>query len=882
MICPDALLLRGLIVFPHVASRGFSLTLPDLRHAGPEVLNGFNDAWQNILLQLPPGMGMQVQTTRDNDLQCHLDRYTERSAADTNPWSRRARQERAQRYQDRLNAGTLYRQRVVIFLCEPLNDAPSWLSSPLHLEQRYRSVLDQVGANIERQADSIRRALAPFGASVTALDDAAHHRYFAHLLNPSLVHRPKFDVAATFDPSRSVHANCWWSEAQGQPFGFLMDGYYHTQRVATRWPATTNPLTLQPLCDLVGPNYRFTVNLAPMITQQVIQKEERSLRRLEGEYESTRKPSLLPAIEKKRRRVQNLATGLLRPFEAEFLIHTWADTLEGMMAQGAAAEQAMRTAGFQYYSPTLPTTHHRLFGQMWPGYPFGSYPHYRLYAESTFVPDLVLLRPSFTGHLDEAEALYEGVDGCPVGLRTSSCGSPQHLLVIGGTDSGKSMLLQDLLTQIWPELGLLFLVDYGGSYEVLVRALDPTCQILAIRPNAGFVFNYLDTQGGLLTSEFLGGAATMVSLMAGMNGEQEDRKARAVAADAIRQLYLHRFSQLEREQPERAMRIARTTLAWEQFRTSDPMSEIVGSFTDYRDWTKANPDEAQAKEQSFAEEEVVRALKDNQNRQRIAEMACASLAPHEQPTHAELKDWLRLYASAQHEPLALELSKLLKEWCRGGANGSFLDGISTVSFDGRLICWELGQVGTEIPALRQIARHLVWTQSQLQITGRSRAIRKLALFEEASKFLDLPGADSLLSHGYEEARKFNAVYAAVIQQYSRIRQLPIRASLMGNSQQFLLLRQHDIADLTGLAEDLGLPVSVTQTIKSFAEPAKTGYSAFTLFVRHAPQPICGVVHHRPSREMYYASCSTPTHVAKRRQDMKGSSDVIQKIQEASQ
>ncbi len=322
MICPDALLLQNLIVFPHVASRGFSLTLPDLRHSSPEVLNQFNDAWQNILLQLPAHMRLQVQTTRDNDLEAPLQRYMGKTATDSNPWSRQVREERAQRYEARLKSGTLYRQRVIVFLALPLKDPPSWLASPVGLESRYRGLLDQVSAEIELQAGNIRRSLAAFGASITPMDDAAHHRYFASVLNPSLVHRPQFDSVSAFDPNRSVHANCWWSEGQSEPFGLLMDGHYHTQRVATRWPVTTNPLTLQPLCDLAGPNSRFTVNIVPVVTQQLIQKEERSLRRLEGEYASQKKPSLLPAIEKKRRRIQNLAAGLLRPFQAEFLIHT--------------------------------------------------------------------------------------------------------------------------------------------------------------------------------------------------------------------------------------------------------------------------------------------------------------------------------------------------------------------------------------------------------------------------------------------------------------------------------------------------------------------------------------------------------------------------------
>lgn len=881
MNCPDALLLENLILFPHVASRGFSLLLPDLHHASPDVLNAFNDALQGFLLQLPNTMRVQIQTSRDNDLETPLKAYAERTSQGPDGWARQAREERFKRFDDRIKAGSLFRQRVILFFAVPLVDPPSWLASPLGLSTRYRGLLNQANQQMDQQAQNLSRSLAPFGGALTGMDDAGHHRYFANVLNPSLVHRPEFDPLVMFDPSRSVHANCWWSEGQGQPFGFLLDGHYHTIRVVTRWPVTTNPLTLQPLCDLTGPNFRFTFNIVPIDTREFIKQEERALLRLEGQYLSEKKPSLLPGLEKRRRRVQSLCGGLLRPFWGELLIQTWAETLDELYTQAGAVQHALQASGMQYFSPTLPTTHNRLFGQMWPGYPFGSYPHYRLYAESTFIPDLLLLRPSFTGYLDEAEALYEGLDGCPVGVRTRSAGNPQHILVLGGTGSGKSMLVQDLITQVWPNLGLLFLVDHGGSYEVLVRALDPTCQMLDVRPDASFVYNYLGAQGLPLTGEFLGGAAAIVTLMAGLSGERDDRLVRSVAADAIAQLYLHRFCQLEREQPERAMELARITLAWEGFRKTDPSGDLLESYVDFREWSTAHPDQAQSQKMAFSEEQIVHALKERQVRKRIAQLACASLSPGEQVTHSELQDWLRLYSAANREPLALEISKPLKDWCKGGQAGSFLDGISTVSFDGRVIWWELGNMGTQIPALPQIASHLILTQMHRQIYGRSRAVQKLALFEEAAAFLDIPGAETLMRRGYEQARKFNAVFVSVIQQYSRLRQLPIRASLMGNTQQFVLLKQDDIADLKGLAEDLGLPLSVTQAIQSFEKPSDIGAAKFALFGRQSPQPVCGVALHRPSPEMYYATCSTPGHVASRRVALRGTGNLISRIKEAS-
>ena len=64
MTFPDGHLLDDLIVFPHVASRGYELSLPDLREARPEVLDEFATVWQNNLLQLPEGVRISFQSER--------------------------------------------------------------------------------------------------------------------------------------------------------------------------------------------------------------------------------------------------------------------------------------------------------------------------------------------------------------------------------------------------------------------------------------------------------------------------------------------------------------------------------------------------------------------------------------------------------------------------------------------------------------------------------------------------------------------------------------------------------------------------------------------------------------------------------------------------
>ncbi len=877
MSFPDARLLDGLIVFPHAASRGFALALPDLRQARPAVLNEFSALWESFLKQLPATLRLQFQTSRSADFGPALDRYAAQTAQAAHGWSRRVREERHARYQQRMRAGELLREQTLIFFSVRLEHLPHLFTSPFGLEERYRVVLQQAAGQIQQAADNLSRLLASHGGCLTALNDEEHHVYFARWLNPSLAQRPDFDPRTTFDPACSVHANGWWSEAEGTDFGWMMDRHYHALRVLTRWPQRLDPLTLQPLWRLPGGNYRVTLNLRCLDEREIIHRGERQLRRLQGQYETERKPSLLPGIEKWRKRIENLAGGLIRPFAAEMLVHTWASTREALAGQCAAAEQAIQASGAQWFAPVLPTTSKRLFAQSWPGHPWGGYAHYQHYAESPFVPNLLPLVASFTGYLEAAEAFYESPQGSLVGLRTASGGQPLHFICLGGTGSGKSMFLQDLISQIAALFQLITIIDYGQSYQTLVRLLDPASPALVLRANAGFTINYADTQGLPLTSEHLADVAAIVALMAGHATEREDRLRRSVVAAALKQLYAARFNELERRDPRRALDLARQVLAIRQRQA--PGADPLDAFVDFRDWRAAHPEAAQAFLATFSEAEVLACLKDPATRPAVVSLACAALAPHEQPTHRELQESLRLRAAGADEPIAAELATLMEDWCRGGACGQLLDGVSTVALNRPVLCWELGQLDDKVPALQHIAHYLVKTQTWKQIYARPRAERKFLLFEETSEFLKVPGAEALLRRGYEQARKFNTVLGAVFQSYSRLRDLLVRASLMGNAQQFFLLKQDDPADLKQLVDDLGLPISVIDAIKTFRKPAEAGYADFTLFSRDTPHPVCGVARHMPSAEMHYATCSTPAHMDARRAALDPSADVLTRIQQ---
>ena len=881
MSFPDGHLIKDLIIYPLFASKGFELVLPDLREAGPAALNAYAETWQNILLQVPENFRLSFQGNRSADYSRELARYaTETDRAGAGAWSRRVRQERHSRYVEAMKAKKLVRQSTVLFLSMPVPALPGLVSSPFHLEQRIEAAVQGASQSFDQMAAQLSRALAPHGGHLTAFTNADHHEYLARYLNPSLVDRPEFDLLTTFDPSQSIHENCWWSQATGGRDGFVMDGNFHAIRVIRRLPAQSSPDTLQPLWNLPGLNHRVTVNLRPLGIRHLIAREEREIRRIQSQHLTERKPSLLPTIEKKLKRVEALASQLLRPFGAEIILHTWAPTQEALAAQCAAAEQAIQAAGAQYFSPTHPSTSKRLFAQTWPGHPWGSYRHYELYAESTYLPDLLPLASSFTGYIDSAEAIYETAHGSLVGLRTTSGGQPLHMIISGMSGSGKSMLLGDLISQIALYFGSFVFIDYGGSHQFTARALDPHCESLVLHPNSAATLNYLDTQGLPLSNEFLADASTIVSLMSGSPGsEREDRLRRVAVSDAIKDLCAARFDQLERTDPERALNIARRALAMR--RRSDATMDSIEGFIDFRDWQETSSAEAAGLLAGISDGEAVAFLKNPATRPGAIRLACADWLPHEQLTHSEVREWLHLRAAASRDPLVGDLARIMEDFSRGGAGGNLFDGMSTLDRNQRVLHLELGRLDDRNPALLAAAGHLAHSFVMRRNLVLPKRMRKFVLFEEASAFLSLPGSEALMRRGFEQARKVNVVMAAVFQNYSRLRALEICNGLLGNAQQFLFLKQDGLPDLKHLGEDLGLPQRTLNLMSQFRRPADAGHADFALFSRDVPHPVCGVARHVPSKEMFYLTQTTPAGMDARAAALGRAGEILTRIEHAS-
>ena len=285
------------------------------------------------------------------------------------------------------------------------------------------------------------------------MKDADHYRHYTAFLNPTLADRFDYDPIDAFDPSLSIQENCWHSEANGQTdFGFWMDGHYHSTIVLTRWPKMTFPGIIHRLTNLRLLDYNITVNVDPIPIRAEILKEEKAHDRIAGDYASERKLSLLTVMQKKERKIAALMQGHTLPFNALFVVRVWDKTKAGLSAKGAAIKNAINSMNSaQYFESNLPSTSKKLFFQTWPGWTWGRYEHRKLYAEHQYLADMLPVNATFTGHLETAEAIYDGGASNLVGIKTFAGGvgeqSPQHAVLLGMSGAGKSVTMCDLLSQ---------------------------------------------------------------------------------------------------------------------------------------------------------------------------------------------------------------------------------------------------------------------------------------------------------------------------------------------------------------------------------------------------------------------------------------------------
>ena len=731
------------------------------------------------------------------------------------------------------------------------------------------------------------------------MGDKEHYLHQAEFFNPSFAYRTNNRILERFNKEYSILDNCFKSSITGnersedEDFSFFCDGYYHNLLSIKRWPQNVYQSMIFRLSGLRFLDYCLTVNITPGDVKKEIAMEEKSIERLRGDYRSNGKESLLNAIEKKQEKIRSLTSGATYPLQVEYIIRLWAESKEELSGKTSAVKAALNLMeSAQYWEPNLSTQSINLFTQTVPGWCFGKYKAHALYAESEYLAAMLPFSATFTGHLNEAEALYDGDNFNLVGMRNFIGSTPQHGAVFGMSGSGKSALMCDLLSQTQPFYGYTVIIEEGLSYGVYTATMG--AKPIIIQPDSELTINYLDTHKLPLTSSQIANATALVSQMCGTADSAEKENLRyAMIMTYIEQLYQDAYENFLKGHKELLTEITATAIACLEYKEKKMPygSSLIDAFLEFKEYKEEKPDEYQQTLSKISSEQITRFVKGAESSEIVRNFAFAWFEPEDFPTHCELQELMLAATNPSHDIKQVRrIATLASAWNAGGGYGPLFDGHTNISLTGQVAHFELGYISEATPELKKLAAFLITNYTRNHIMGLPRKVKKRYIFEEAGRLLNMPGGEKLISEGYAQMRKFGCWIVSIVQQYTQFKNTSIRPIIMGNSKQFIIMKQADRGDLADLTDidrgGINLPEVTQEAIMTYPSPENLPrndvYSSMTYFHLDQYMPLVGTCRNYCSPEMLYCSSSSGEDFDQRMREIKTEDNPVDAIIKFSQ
>ncbi|HEY1065809.1 MAG TPA: hypothetical protein VGE52_06860, partial [Pirellulales bacterium] len=632
----------------------------------------------------------------------------------------------------------------------------------------------------------------------------------------------------------------------------------------------------------------ITVNVEPVDVEQLIEKEQRELSRVEGDYESLRKVKLLAAMKTKATKIARYSNGDSSPYRLQYIVRAWDRNRDDLRAKLTALKAAIGNMERAVaYEPALETSARNFFYSSWPGWPFSRYSALWHDYDDALVANVLPFSSTPVGHLEEAEFIFDGPNGNLVGGRTF-CGegnssTPQNAVVLGTTGAGKSVLTISILSQTECYRAFTMIVEEGGAYNVYTKTVDPSVEPIVIQANGRLTMNYLDTRGLPLSGLHLSAAAALPMLMVGQSKDEDRNKLRqALLTNAINRLYDDFARWHATKHPERWLDLARRACALDAFRRErmGPQATDLDAFLEFAEFARERPDEAAAFVSRLAEDEVTRFAKDSATAAQVRNLVFADFAPAEYPQHGHLQELLAAEASGPHADEMRYLATLLEPWSANGAYGELFDGVSNVNLTGKIAHFELGCIPESAEELKAAAAFLIANYTRSHMMRLPRGLWKANVFEEVARFALIPSGKKVLRESYQQLRKYNVWNLASVQNYEVFKNSEIRSPVLGSSRMLFLMRQSDRADVEDLARDFAIPDAAKDAVMSHPEPEKLvgrKFSQFTYYHTDERRPLIVTMRNVASRELLYCASSSGAHYDQRARDLKAHANVVDGI-----
>ena len=897
IIATDGYCLDDLIVYRGldkggVIGRGYEVTMPDLENADPEFLEMLEEDMRIILASLKETERLQIQYYVGNDYRKPLKRFTnETERLPKNEWSERRRNERFLRYVNRMKDGKLLQANLRFYFTSKLNlsNVPKGKGRRQayeYLVETYRKELDQK----EQLCDAVFGGIS---GGVRGLTDREHYMEFMRYLSPTAAELVTDDTE--FDPMQSYLTQTLHGEPAPQEkpdYGFYQDGRFFGVLAAKSMPKTTIMGMVSVLTTLPMPDYRVVLNITPLNVESEIKTAEAEYEALSSSMTAYPKLRMLQAMKNKTERTNRLMSNKTSPFRVQMMVFAHDKTKEGLRAKIAALKSSMnKLGGMQYYEPSWEAAALSYWNAGLPGWAWDRYDDFSHKIDDVNLANILPVSSTPKADLEEAEWLHDGDRGNLIGGRLFEGApgneSPAHAMVFGSSGAGKSVLLQDILTQTEPYCGYTALIDNGLSYKFYSKTLSPDARPVVIRANGTNTINYLDTRGLPLSSDQLVNATGLTQLLTGRHADEDrNRYRQALLTSGLQLIYEDYYRKWARKHPAEMETVGRHSMVLDGWLRERMTLEdtFLDAYIEHRDWSKAHPDEAQAMLAALDEGAVSNYLRQPESQGNVRNLTFSYLKPDEYPQHGDFQDEISSLGRGTNND-AKEyslLAKLLEPWLAGGLYGPIVDGVNNVDLSGNVAHFELSFIKASQTDLLNVAGFLIANDVMNYIMTLPRGMLKRAVIEELSAFLEIPNGDKVVRNFYERMRKYNCACISVIQQYSRFRDSPVKSSVMGNCKQVFFLRQADKKDLDNICETFPLPEVTKRTIMRFPDMSKSrggpeSYSGYVLYQLGQSKPVITTCRNYIDKETAYVTSSTGSVFEQREKDMRGAASVVDAV-----
>jgi hypothetical protein len=532
-------------------------------------------------------------------------------------------------------------------------------------------------------------------------------------------------------------------------------------------------------------------------------------------------------------------------------------------------------AGTIVHHATMTETSAQLFYNTFPGWTYSTYRDWDLLTDDAVAADLLPWSASFTGKLDQAEALYTSPSGALVGLTLHIGKTGQHALIFGITGAGKSILLSDLLSQVLQDYDYVLIVEEGLSHGTTVQTAG--ANPIVISPNTGTTINYLDVNQIPLGNEHLSFAVTLCLQMLRESQGNQSRvsEIQAVLSQHLESLYDDAWEEWSHAHPEETRKIEHRAYVVHQYWQN--MAGFGNTFIDA--WTELREE----KEQDWNEQDALNVAKfavDPLTKRYVRNLGLATMSADDMPTHSELVENM---IHTPETPEAKKLGERLSAWNASGIYGKIFDGKTNTRLDGSITHIELGQIPEAMSELRAIAHFLMLNVAMQQVMKRPRGQKKLVIFEEGARIIAMPGGSDALKRYYTTARKFGAVVVTVLQQASALSAADptLRAAVVDNTKLFLVSAQPSVQAAAEIAKMLGLSPQAKKTLEGYPTPdnqtADEKFGSFLMVVPDTRRKLVGTLRNYASPEVVYCGASDTEVFDKRTEVLKGYDDIVEGI-----